>query len=99
MTAGLLDPRFQNLTVVNEHLRKGTMCVEFLADQIAKYVKAKDVQHQRVACDESDIDKLTILTKRHLSSNSKWSSQLALECHILFGTKCSFPTYWNIGPL
>lgn len=53
VTAALLDPRFQNLTVVEKYLKTNSMSsVEFLTGQVEKHVKSKDVQYQRAARDD-----------------------------------------------
>lgn len=89
VTAGLLDPRFQNFTAVEDYFKRNKMTsVEFLTGQVERHVKSKDVQYQSAARDNTG-NTLAILANRHSSSNSEWDSQLALDCHILFGPKCS----------
>lgn len=77
VTAALLDPRFQNLTVVDNYLKtNGLTGVEFLAGQVEKHVKSQDVRYQRATREENSANTLAILAKRHSSSSSERDSQL-----------------------
>lgn len=86
--------------MVDNYLKtNGLTGVEFLAGQVEKHVKSQDVRYQRAAREENSANTLAILAKRHSSSSSERDSQLASECHILFGPKSSELTdvsgYWS----
>jgi len=96
VAAALLDPRFQNLTEVDNYLLgKGTTKSRFLADQVTEWVKKEDLpsssSHQQSSSKESSTptssrsqaDFLSSLAKKHSTASPSAGenrSEIEAEC-------------------
>ncbi|XP_064459035.1 zinc finger BED domain-containing protein 4-like [Ornithodoros turicata] len=97
VTASLLDPRFQNLKVVDEYLTtKGLSKVDFLAAQVLRFVKESDIRTSDGGQPRSSTeDTFAVLAKRHSSGESLLLGSVNAECHALMSTpagKCGRST-------
>lgn len=89
VTASLLDPRFQNLKAVEEYVtQRGTTKLEFLAKQVRRYIKERDVT-KPIECDTRPNDALTSLARRHSSAPQHWTNEINAECHALLSKPCA----------
>lgn len=90
VTAGLLDPRFHNLTDIETYILRMNLTKEtFLISQIKKYIKEIDINQdnslERAQTDESDYF-VKLAHKHSVAFNSEFDIQA--ECRILLST-CS----------